>query len=102
MSVPANEVEQIARLASLAVDRETLATLTKQVGDILRYVAQLDAVSPGGGGDARSFRPGPEHAPLRQDHVGGFPMMLEPRQMAPDFVQGLYVVPRVSGLGEDK
>ncbi len=98
MSVSRDEVEHIAQLASLAVDEESLRTLTEQIGQILDYVAQLDQVDSAA--ESAAFRPGPAQAPLRPDEVNPTPMTLNPEDMAPEFEQGFFVVPRVRGLGE--
>ncbi len=99
MSISPEEVERIARLASLAVDEASIPELTRQIGDILHYVAQLDDLEPDD--TSVAFRPGPASAPLRADVTTPTKMTFLPREMAPDFEQGLYIVPRVGGLGDD-
>ena len=99
MSISPEEVERIARLASLAVDEASIPELTRQIGDILQYVAQLEDLEPDN--TSVAFRPGPASAPLRADVTTPIPMTFSPREMAPDFEQGLYIVPRVGGLGDD-
>ncbi len=98
MSVSRDEVERIAQLASVAVDEKSLSKLTEQIGQILDYVAQLDQVDSAR--ESTAFRPGPPRAPLRPDEVNPTPMTLTPEDMAPEFEQGFFVVPRVRGLGE--
>ena len=49
LSISRQEVKRIAHLASLAVDEASLAELTRQIGDILQYVAQLDDLEPDNG-----------------------------------------------------
>ena len=99
LSISRQEVKRIAHLASLAVDEASIAELTRQIGDILQYVAQLDDLEPDDASVA--FRPGPASAPLRADVTTPIRMTLSPREMAPDFERGLYIVPRVGGLGDD-
>lgn len=99
MNISREEVERIARLASLAVDGASIPELTRQIGDILQYVAQLDDIEPDN--TSVAFRPGPASAPLRADVTTPISMTLSPREMAPDFERGLYIVPRVGGLGDD-
>ena len=99
LSISPEEVERIARLASLAVDEGSIPELTRQIGDILQYVAQLEALEPDD--TAVAFRPGPASAPLRADVTTPIPMTFSPREMAPEFERGLYIVPRVGGLGND-
>lgn len=99
LSISREEVERIARLASLAVDEASIPELTRQIGDILQYVARLDDLEPGD--TSVPFRPGLARAPLRADVTAPIRMTLSPREMAPDFERGLYMVPRVGGLGDD-
>lgn len=100
MSVPQSEVERIAGLACLSLDPALLTTLTHQVSAILDYVAQLEVLSDED--HLEPFRPGPVCATLRSDEVRPAPSGLIPPQMAPEFADGHYLVPRVSGLGDDK
>lgn len=95
MTVPPEEVERIARLAHISLDPDSLQTLTREVGAILEYVAQLEHVEAA---DAEPFRPGPAKAPLRPDVVrpGGKP----PLPAAPKFSDGLYLVPKVARLDD--
>ncbi len=97
MSVSREEIERLAALARVGVDAASLERLTKQIGDILDYAAQLEAVDAA---NAEPFRPGPGHTPLRSDVVDPPPMTLRPAQMAPEFAQGFYVVPKVGELGD--
>ncbi len=99
MSISPEEVERIARLASLAVDEASIPELTRHIGDLLQYVAQLEDLEPDD--TSVAFRPGPASAPLRADVTPPIPMTFSPREMAPDFERGLYIVPRVGGLGDD-
>jgi aspartyl-tRNA(Asn)/glutamyl-tRNA(Gln) amidotransferase subunit C len=98
MSVSREEIERVAALARVAVDAASLDRLTTQIGAILDYVAQLEAVDAAE--DANAFRPGPGSAPLRRDVVDPPPMTLTPEAMAPEFEQGFYVVPKVGDLGD--
>ena len=99
LSISREEVERIAHLASLAVDEASIPELTRQISDILQYVAQLDDLEPGD--TSVAFRPGPASAPLRADVTTPIRMTFLPREMAPDFERGFYIVPRVGGLGND-
>ncbi len=100
MSVSRSDVERIARLAMLAVDDTTLAELTTQIGNILDYVAQLENVPPD---DATSgHRAGPSHPALRKDVVDPIELTLPVSQLAPEFEDGFFIVPKVAGLGDDE
>jgi aspartyl-tRNA(Asn)/glutamyl-tRNA(Gln) amidotransferase subunit C len=98
--VPREEVERIARLAALAVNESSLAELTTQIGEILEYVAQLEGIEtdePSG-----PVHLGPERAPLRPDTRDPTPLTLTPREMAPEFDEDFYVVPKVEGVGDEE
>lgn len=99
MSVTRGEVEHIARLAALAVDEESLPVLTEQIGRILEYVSQLEAVDEGGMRAGRGY-PGPRQS-LRDDEPRRTVLALPLDQIAPAFKQGLFLVPRLGGLGSD-
>jgi aspartyl-tRNA(Asn)/glutamyl-tRNA(Gln) amidotransferase subunit C len=94
------EVERIARLASLGVDESSLHELTKQIADILKYIAQLEAVEAEESSAPAHF--GPASASLRPDRIDPIPMSLAPQEMAPEFEAGFYIVPKVEGVGEEE
>lgn len=98
MSITREELARIAALAALDVDDAALPELVTQVSRILEYVSQLGAVAAD---DVPPFRP-PSHAeaqPLREDVVRPG-AALDPRAFAPQFAEGLFLVPRVGGFGE--
>ncbi|MBI4421751.1 MAG: Asp-tRNA(Asn)/Glu-tRNA(Gln) amidotransferase subunit GatC [Gemmatimonadetes bacterium] len=103
MSVTRSEVEHIARLAALAVDEASLPVLTEQIGRILEYVSQLDAVQAAGteASAATGDYPGPRQ-PLRPDQVRRTSLAVPLERIAPAFKDGLFLVPRLTGLGDDE
>jgi aspartyl-tRNA(Asn)/glutamyl-tRNA(Gln) amidotransferase subunit C len=100
VTVSRAEIERIAQLAALSVEPDQLAELTKQIGDILAYVAQLDALETEH--TATDFHPGPPQTPLRPDGVRATTLTPGPSEMAPEFAQGYYLVPRLEALGGDE
>jgi aspartyl-tRNA(Asn)/glutamyl-tRNA(Gln) amidotransferase subunit C len=97
LSITRDELARIAALAALDIDDAALPDMVTQVGRILAYVSQLSAVESAAGMPAGSARHGVPQ-PLRRDEVrSGAP--LDPRAFAPQLADGLFVVPRVSGLG---
>jgi len=96
VSVSPQDVERIARLAGLDVDRETLTTLTQQIGRILEYVSRLEAVPGGAEMPDLLHRP-----PLRLDEVRAADLAAPPGSNAPAFRDGLFLVPRLLGVGGD-
>lgn len=85
-------VRHIARLARLELDPATLSRLARELGDVLGYVAQLEAVPTDGvpptilSGDATRWRAPGQRRPLAPgEHVAN----------APDHEDGAFRVPRV-------
>lgn len=98
MSVSAKDVSHVARLAELAVDDADLPSLTAQMDRIVRFVAQLAEA----GDTARdlTYHAGPECTPLRPDVVNPAPLARPPAAIAPEFIDGFFVVPKL-GVMED-
>jgi aspartyl-tRNA(Asn)/glutamyl-tRNA(Gln) amidotransferase subunit C len=91
-------VEHIARLASLALDEATLPDLTRQIGQILDYVSQLEAIDAAG--KSLTPYPGPR-PPLREDEPQRTPLAVPLEEIAPAFADGLFLVPRLGAVGPD-
>lgn len=98
MSVSAEDVMRVARLAELELEPAELPALTAQLDRIVRFVAQLAEAGPAPGGPA--FQPGPDHAPLRADVVNPAPLARPPASIAPEFVDGFFVVPRLGAMDD--
>jgi aspartyl-tRNA(Asn)/glutamyl-tRNA(Gln) amidotransferase subunit C len=99
MTIGASEVRHVARLAELAVAEEDLPLLATQLEAIVEFVAQLAEVPlPDGVG---TVAVGPEQVTLRDDVVAPIPMVRGPEAMAPAFVEGFFVVPKLGGMAEE-
>jgi aspartyl-tRNA(Asn)/glutamyl-tRNA(Gln) amidotransferase subunit C len=98
MSVTARDVEQVARLAELAVEPAELPALTEQMDRIVGFVAQLAELSDLEG--APSYVAGPERTPLRPDVVEPADLARPPEAIAPEFIDGFFVVPRLGAMEE--
>jgi aspartyl/glutamyl-tRNA(Asn/Gln) amidotransferase C subunit len=96
VSVSARDVAQVAKLAELAVDDAELPALTAQLDRIVSFVAQLAAMPDLAG--AGTFLAGPERSPLRADVVNPALLARPPAAIAPEFVDGFFVVPRLGAL----
>lgn len=96
MSVSAKDVAQAANLAELAVEDAELPALTAQLDRIVSFVAQLGALQDLDG--AGTFLAGPARAPLRADEVNPAPLARPPASIAPEFVDGFFVVPRLGAM----
>jgi aspartyl-tRNA(Asn)/glutamyl-tRNA(Gln) amidotransferase subunit C len=99
MSIGREEVRHVARLAELAVRDEDLDRLVTQLNRIVDYVAQLDQVPADR--PAEPFLPGPRAVALREDVPGPVPLARPPAELAPEFAEGFFLVPR-HGAMEDQ
>ena len=98
MSVSREEVLHIARLAELDVAEEALPALVEQMSRILEYVAQLNRLPTGE--TARPYLAGPDAIKLRADGVRPWPLAFGPKQLAPAFRDGFFVVPRLEAFDD--
>ena len=99
MSVTREEIARIAALASLDVEEQSLPALAEQLTRILDYVSQLNAVEAG---TPAAFRPQSNAEPqsMRPDVVRPHDPPIQPKDFAPAFRDGLFLVPRVGGMGD--
>lgn len=100
MSVSRDDIDRVARLAALSIDEGQLPTLTKQIRSIIAYVAQLERVETTA--DDTEYRPGNHQAPLRSDDVTSAPMNRKLEEMAPEFRDGFFLVPKLEAFEEQE
>jgi aspartyl-tRNA(Asn)/glutamyl-tRNA(Gln) amidotransferase subunit C len=98
MTIRRDEVLHVAKLAELAVPESELERLVEQLNRIVDYVAQLDEVPADH--MAEPFLPGPSQVTLREDVEGAVPLARAPAELAPEFRDGFFLVPR-HGAMED-
>lgn len=98
MSIGKDEVIHVARLAELAVSESELPKLVDQLSRIVDFVAELNEVPSDEA--APPFQAGPSQAPLREDIVAPVPLARGPAEIAPAFVDGFFVVPRLGAMEE--
>ena len=98
MTIRRDEVLHVAKLAELAVPESELERLVEQLNRIVDYVAQLDEVPADH--MAEPFLPGPAELSLREDVEGAVPLARPPVELAPEFRDGFFLVPR-HGAMED-
>lgn len=96
MSIGQKDVRHVARLAELDVAESDLPKLVEQMGRIVGFVEQLNEVPAGE--QAPPFLAGPAQTPLREDIVDPVRLVRPPSAFAPDFAQGLFVVPRLGAM----
>ena len=99
MSIGRDEVRHVAKLAELAVPEEELDNLVRQLNRIVDYVAALDRLPADPAVEA--FLPGPHEVALRVDEPGPVPLLRPPAELAPDWREGFFLVPR-HGAMEDQ
>jgi aspartyl-tRNA(Asn)/glutamyl-tRNA(Gln) amidotransferase subunit C len=99
MSIGRDQVLHVAKLAELAVPESELDRLVEQLNRIVDYVAQLDQVPADQ--VAEAFLPGPQSVALREDVEGAMPLARQPADLAPEFADGFFLVPR-HGAMEDQ
>jgi aspartyl-tRNA(Asn)/glutamyl-tRNA(Gln) amidotransferase subunit C len=98
MSIGRDEVRHVARLAELAVREGELDRLVDQLNRIVDYVAQLDQVPADR--MAAPFLPGPQSVELREDVPGSVPLARPSAELAPEFTDGFFLVPRHGAMEE--
>jgi aspartyl-tRNA(Asn)/glutamyl-tRNA(Gln) amidotransferase subunit C len=96
MSIRPEEVRHVARLAELAVAEEELDRLVAQLNRIVDYVAQLDRLPADE--PVEPFLPGPRAVALRDDVPGPVPLARPPAELAPEFRDGFFLVPRHAAM----
>ncbi len=96
MSIGREEVLRVARLAELDVVEADLPRLVEQMGNIVGFVEQLNEVPAGD--QAPPFLAGPAALTLRPDQPDAVPLSRPPSEMAPEFIRGLFAVPRLGAM----
>jgi aspartyl-tRNA(Asn)/glutamyl-tRNA(Gln) amidotransferase subunit C len=98
MKITAADVQHVARLAEMNLEPGELEALTGQLDRIVSFVAQLEALPAGE--RVSPFHPGPAQATLRPDEVAPVPLARPLSELAPEFRDGLLVVPRLGAQEE--
>ena len=102
MSVKREDVERVARLASLGIDEAELPALTEQLARILEYVSQVGAAADAAGlGAGTSWLGTEQPLPLRADEVRPPDLQHPLPTFAPALQEGLFVVPRLAAMGDE-
>lgn len=99
MRIGEAEVRHVARLAELAVAEADLPLLATQLEGIVAFVAQLGEVTLPA--ESLAVAVGPERLLLRDDVVDPIPMTHGPEAIAPVFIDGFFVVPKLGGMAEE-
>ena len=99
MSVSPEEVERIAALARLRLGPEEALEMSDQLNSILGHMDALARVDVSGAPALASVID--RAAPMRADVVGADTLSREAREVAPDWRDGFFVVPRLAALDAD-
>lgn len=100
MSVFRDEVRHVALLARLALDEDEAGSLAGELSGILEHVEALQ-----GAPVAETGEEGPEPLELaprvRPDAEGPDALVRPPSELAPDWREGFFVLPRLTALDQD-
>ena len=99
MSVSPEEVERIATLARLRLTPEEAREMSHQLSSILGHMDALAKVDVSGAPALASVIDRP--APVREDAVGPDALARQVPEVAPDWRDGFFVVPRLAALDAD-
>ena len=93
-----SDVEKVAALARLELGDDEFEALTRDCQSILEYFEAIREVDVEGATPAGAL----EHpAPTRDDRVEHDPLERPPAEMAPDWREGFFVLPRLPALDGD-
>jgi aspartyl-tRNA(Asn)/glutamyl-tRNA(Gln) amidotransferase subunit C len=96
MTIGRDEILHVAKLAELDVPSQDVEALVAQIGRIVEYVAQLNDVPADE--SAAPFLAGPPGVTLREDVPGPVPLVHDIASFAPEFRDGLFLVPRLGSM----
>lgn len=98
MTISPEELQTIANLAYLDSDHQESLTLVNEVNDIIDFVQQLRETNTTG--IAPLFHPFDLHQRLREDVVTEENCLAQLAEIAPQFNDGFYFVPKVIDSGK--
>ena len=99
MSVSPEEVERIAALARLQLTAGEVREMSQQLSSILGHMDALSRVDVGHAPALASVTDTP--APVRGDTIGPDVLERAAAEVAPDWREGFFVVPRLAALDAD-
>lgn len=96
--LPRDEVERVARLAGLELSDRELSRLAGEMAAVLRHVREIRRL--GGEGDPPGEASSAAEGPLRPDRAGSDPLRRPVRELAPEWRDGHFLVPRLPALDD--
>ncbi len=94
MTITAEDLARLARLAELDVPTGEAERLARQLDGIVAYVGQLETL----GGSPAAPAGGIEGATLREDRIDPILLDRPPADIAPEFRDGFFLVPRLPAM----
>jgi len=98
MTISRTELEKIAALAQLQLSDEEVDGLTRDCQAILDY---FQVVSEAGIADGAVDGSAERSAPLREDRIDCDPLEEKLEDLAPDWREGYFILPRLPALDAD-
>jgi aspartyl-tRNA(Asn)/glutamyl-tRNA(Gln) amidotransferase subunit C len=96
MTIGRDDILRVAKLAELDVPAQDVEALAAQISRIVDYVARLADVPAGE--SAAPFQAGPSAVTMREDVPGSVPLVHDVASFAPEFRDGLFLVPRLGSM----
>lgn len=93
------QVRQVARLARLELSEEEVERLAGEMGRVLSRFAELEAAEEGDDGEEPVADGDGADRGLRPDRPDADPLARDPAEMAPEWEDGHFLVPRLEALG---
>lgn len=101
MALTPEELARIAELARLQLDAEETARLARDCDAILEYFARIEEVADVPDRHSTSAESEAEAAPLRLDSPGHDPLDRPLAEIAPEWRDGFFLLPRLPALDAD-
>ncbi|MDP2496387.1 MAG: hypothetical protein Q8W44_00205 [Candidatus Palauibacterales bacterium] len=104
------QVRHVARLARLELSGEEVDRLADELGRVLSRFRELEEAEVDGAGPGTGEEPAGESADveaegdgsgLRPDEPDADPLARGPGELAPEWEDGFFLVPRLRALGDD-
>ena len=96
MKISRDEVLHIAKLAEIEIPGGELDRVTEDLCGICDYVDLLNEVPTPD--EVQPFLAGPERAALRDDVIDPVALAHPIEEIAPEFVEGFFLVPKLDGM----
>lgn len=99
--VPPEEVRRIAGLARLRLREAEVERLAGEMGRVLAHFEELEEAGPGAD-EAGAIQERALVSRTRPDAAGADPLLLAPGDLAPDWREEFFVVPRLPGMEDGR